>query len=378
MGKNSNISLFWLRHGEHDESSSLPDKERPLTQNGVNETSTLRGKLTIKQSNTVAFVANNQRSIQTAKILIEGDFKAKHSILNTLTYGSLQDQDFNNALIVAMKQKRLLSFLYNESDAFLKTTKFNISTGKTMSQDVASIIEKYIKMYIRRGDGLAISLNRLFIAREYIYPNFRAKLTEIIHGYEAAQDYINWYENNLEFTDKGRQQISHVSIQNGKLYIEDEFGILSTTFDVIHYIANQDKYDVRIGAYVLIYDHEGSYYIVKYKDGYCGLIGGGVKSDENVLEGLKRETEEEIGIQLDEGRLTKLNSNYYFLMKNRQREGMNEHLEIHNIYLFEVQPSDLIYSQEKGLEISKVGKDQLFSKKIFPFEEFREYLKENL
>ncbi|MCE6008031.1 NUDIX hydrolase [Acinetobacter soli] len=62
----------------------------------------------------------------------------------------------------------------------------------------------------------------------------------------------------------------------------------------------------RVGAHAVITNHTGQVLLLKatYGDLAWGLPGGGIDPDETILEGLKRECREELGVEIEVEALT--------------------------------------------------------------------------
>lgn len=62
----------------------------------------------------------------------------------------------------------------------------------------------------------------------------------------------------------------------------------------------------RVGAHAVITNHTGQVLLLKatYGDLAWGLPGGGIDPDETILEGLKRECREELGVEIEAEALT--------------------------------------------------------------------------
>ncbi len=60
---------------------------------------------------------------------------------------------------------------------------------------------------------------------------------------------------------------------------------------------------ILVASNIIIYDEDNNYYLQKRADGKLAFIGGFVEINESVIEGLIRETKEEVNLNLEEKRL---------------------------------------------------------------------------
>ena len=161
-----------------------------------------------------------------------------------LGYKRIHDPAFSSKLGRAFKDGNNLAFLVEHSDSYRLSTGDKISSYTAMAYEVARIVEKYTRICqswshrtSKRHEHLA--LQRVFCAREFIYPCFRAKIFELMSGLDARDSYVRWYCENMEWNSEARTGVSSIYIENTpnsqyKITISDEYGSLVIDPSIIY------------------------------------------------------------------------------------------------------------------------------------------------
>lgn len=244
------INLNFIRHGKHNTSQDPLHEVYGLLEEGEAEARSVGERLHLNPDYTVAFTTENNRSIASTFLVLYPDqelhdHNINRSIANgkiktssRLGYKPVRDPEFSSKIGRAFKQRTNLAFLVEHSDNYRLSTGNEVSSYTAMAYEVALILDKYINICqswpyrtSKRNEHLA--LQRVFCAREFIYPCFRAKLFEQIAGVEVRDAYVRWYGENIEWNNVARTDVSSICIEHAydaepldRITISDEYGNL--------------------------------------------------------------------------------------------------------------------------------------------------------
>jgi|688.fasta_scaffold00232_40 hypothetical protein len=245
------INLNFIRHGKHNTSKDDPLPEIcGLLNEGVVEARSVGERLELDPDYTVVFTIENDRSLATSFLVLYPDKDLEeHNIGQCLANGKIKtspqlgykpvnDPTFSSMVGRAFKQGTNLAFLVGQSDSYRLSTGNEVSSYTAIAYEVALIVDKYIKICqswpsraSKRNEHLA--LQRVFCAREFVYPCFRAKLLEQVEGIDARDAYVRWYGESMEWNSAARTDVSTICIEHiyasesfDRITISDEYGTL--------------------------------------------------------------------------------------------------------------------------------------------------------
>ncbi len=245
--ENSNIVLQFVRHGDHDISDkNIGSREYPLMAESKDRLLELKKELGINPDTTVGWAGDNKRSIDTVGILVNPEESKEISNLNKkfkivvapeLLYKMDSNfKSFKDYLGLSIEQKNLFRVVVEHSDSFKKETGYDFTSYADMYQVIAEYIDRYVSI-LEKWEKVSFkyntdSLYRVFCANEYFYASFRSKMEEVLHGKEARDNYVDWYEKNFERNEERKYEEQSLSIsrdQNKRvvLNIKDPYGEIS-------------------------------------------------------------------------------------------------------------------------------------------------------
>lgn len=210
-----------------------------------------------------------------------------------LSYAASDDPAFNEALAAAVQKKRVLRFLLLESDRFADSAQ---STAKHLSQTVFNALQS------REAESDFEA--SLICLREYFTPVFLGRLLRFAEGEKAMEEYLEWYEKEIEYKDEGRKYVlsaeRHTDDLGEHFHFSDSAGVNLTLPNTAFSLeALNGQVPRRIGSYVLPSrntDKGRELALLDYGDG-LGCIGGGIhEAKETPWDGLQREVHEELGM----------------------------------------------------------------------------------
>ncbi len=239
-----NISLCFVRHGDHDKQENLSEYFFPLTERWKQEVDYVKSIHNINELQSIWFAAENKRSIDTVCRIIWSEWVKRFKVLNNLLYINMSPWIFLEWLNESIKNKKVMRRTIYNSDELMRLIGYKQSSYTVMAQDVCNIILKYCKLFphwekisIRYEDK---NLYRVFCGKEFIYASFRAKVIETICWIEEKERYVSWYEKNLDNRPEARLEKIVIRIHKEweliKILLIDWYGEMNIPIEVIEEI----------------------------------------------------------------------------------------------------------------------------------------------
>jgi len=323
----------------------LPSPDRPLTEIGEQESREIGENIRVNPDQTVGYSGDIIRSVATTLLAMNPDLDERVNlegkIKEYLERGRIRkdpallyhnpsaNPEFQKALDQATHEGHVFDFLVHESDEFAKESGVEISTHSNMVRAAGSIVSRYMSV-LDNWDKVSSKyqdkeLYRVFCAKEYIFPSFRAEMTRHVAGDEEMERYIQWYDENIEGNKDKRTETArvHLVVENGdySFYLEDSFGKLPFSKEDIMNILKPihernvreeiDYYGEKFNAewrphddpiienapvkqsVGFIFNEAGQILIVKKDNGKWTIPGGTTEPNEVPIETCRREIFEE-------------------------------------------------------------------------------------
>lgn len=165
---------------------------------------------------------------QISRYITESIIIGRFVINNDLDYRSPEaNPEFQYLMDKAYKDKENLRFLFTEAEKF-NTEKIEISSAQSMHNVMAKTIQDQVHEYDNQVSTSAINI---ICAREFFFPSFKLEMINRVDGSSAANNYIEWYSENMERTEFAHLKIGKIAIIGCELSrevtISDDFGELS-------------------------------------------------------------------------------------------------------------------------------------------------------
>lgn len=251
--------FYFIRHGEHDILPNIDDVLNPLSSFGVSEIEEIKERLKLTSLNSRGFCANSLRSLHTMTIVlknkdddndidkISSEFIRVGIIkkVEALQYKPITNSVFKKELYESLAKKKALRFYATRADDIIHNTVSAHSTYKTISKELIDLFLSVFRTIVSDRETFEKDIrvkNFVFCLRKYMYACLRCKITEIVLGKKYFMDYVDWYENNIEFKNCNKKLVGSLELEyknkNWIFALRDDFGDLELKYDDLIKIKN--------------------------------------------------------------------------------------------------------------------------------------------
>lgn len=203
------------RHGEH---KRVEDGRWALTDKGIHEGSIVSEKIAqilYFYVLTVIYHTPTFQALQTANIVaaklqnVELKESAECDYLP-----STNNMEFKRNLSnIAESNQSVFRYLISESDKF---NTLGVSSNISSRMYSHRVISNFIKK-------IPVGSSTVLVVKEHIYSSYRAQEILINFGENAFNEYLDWYQSNIENKDIARIDTPSISINRDEIKIDDQF-----------------------------------------------------------------------------------------------------------------------------------------------------------